>query len=70
MSDIPPPTILVPFSANPPVTDHSTTTSNTDPCIIHHSNNPSTILIYLLVITMVHGVVNKFGFVDGSLTSP
>jgi hypothetical protein len=49
MSDIPPPTILVPFSANLPVTDHSTTTSNTDPCVIHHSDNPSTVLITLLL---------------------
>ncbi|PNX60434.1 hypothetical protein L195_g051928 [Trifolium pratense] len=41
MSDIPPLITPVPSSANPPITDHS----NTDPCVIHHSDNPSTVLV-------------------------
>lgn len=80
MSVIPNPTILVPSSENPPITNHSTITSNTDPCVIHHSNNPSTVLVTLLLtgdnygswshaVTMALLAKNKLGFVDGSLTS-
>lgn len=80
MSVIPTPIILVPSSENPPITDHSITTSNTNPCVIHHSDNPSTALVtYLLTgdnygswshtVTMALHVKNKLGFVDGSLTS-
>jgi hypothetical protein len=78
---ISPPTILIPLYENPPITEYSATTSNTDPCVIHHSDNPSTVLVTPLLtgdnypswrraVTMALRAKNKFGFVDGSLTSP
>lgn len=81
MSDNPILTIFVPSSENTPITGHSTTTSNTDPCVIHHSDNPSTLLVTPLhigdnygswsrVVIMALSAKRKLCFVDGSLTSP
>lgn len=80
MSDIPNPLIHVASSENPPITNHPTTTSTTDPCVIHHSDNPSTAHVTLLLIgdnygslccavTMALRAKNKLGFVGESLTS-
>ncbi|CAJ2657314.1 unnamed protein product [Trifolium pratense] len=80
MSDVPPTTIPIP-SQNPPIHDQSATTSNTDPCVIHHSDNPATVLVTPLLtvdnygswsraVTMALRAKNKFGFVDGTLTCP
>jgi hypothetical protein len=52
MSDVPPPIIPSP---NPPIHDQSTTTSNTDPCVIHHSDNPATVLITPLLTVDNYG---------------
>lgn len=81
MSVIPNPTIHVPSYENPPITDHSTKTSNIGPCVIHHSDNPSIVLVTPLLIgdncgswsravTMALHAKNKLVFVDGSLTNP
>lgn len=70
MSDVPSPT-----------NDQSATTSNTDPCVIHHSDNPATVLVTPLLtvdnygswsraVTMALCAKNKFGFVDGTLICP
>ena len=80
MSDVPPPSIPTP-SQNPPIHDQSATTSNTDPCVVHHSDNPATVLVTPLLtvdnygswsraVTMALRAKNKFGFVDGTLTCP
>jgi hypothetical protein len=76
MSDVPTPTDPNP-SQNPPIHDQS----NTDPCVIHHSDNPATVLVTPLLtvdnygswsraVTMTLRAKNKFGFVDGTLPCP
>jgi hypothetical protein len=81
MSDVPPLITHVPSSQNPPINDHFTSTSNIDPLAIHHSDNPATVLVTPLLtvdnygswsraVTMALRAKNKFGFVDGTLTSP
>jgi hypothetical protein len=76
MSDVPTPTDPNP-SQNPPIHDQS----NTDPCVIHHSDNPATVLVTPLLtvdnygswsraVTMALRAKNKFGFVDGTLPCP
>jgi len=83
MSDVPPIKIPALSSISSPLADHSTpiTTLNSDPCVIHHSDNPSTVLVTPLLtgdnygswsraVTMALRAKNKFGFIDGSLTSP
>jgi hypothetical protein len=81
MSDVPPLITPVPSSQNPPINDHFTSTSNIDPLAIHHSDNPATVLVTPLLtvdnygswsraVTMALRAKNKFGFVDGTLTSP
>lgn len=83
MSDIPPPENPSLSSLSSPITVQSTSTitSNPDPCVIHHSDNPSTVLVTPLLtgdnygswsraVTMALRAKNKFGFVDGSLSIP
>nr|KYP38660.1 hypothetical protein KK1_040091 [Cajanus cajan] len=65
--------------ANPSSKNSSPITPN--PCIIHHSDSPSTILVTPLLkgdnygswsraVTMALRAKNKLGFVDGSLPTP